>query len=139
MSGPVIASSQPPRRRFRQLTPTVLGLTAPLLLAGCGIHLIEASGEKVVGQDEKRVTVDYESEQAMETFAEAVADRYPHDKNLGSSSFKIPFLVHVRDERRTLSRNAYFNDQVDVADLNSDDTISEAEARIYANPDREAT
>lgn len=54
------------------------------------------------------------------------------EKDFGPSSFRVPLLIHLRDNKRILSRNGYFNRQIEIADVNDDQTIDETEAIVYA-------
>lgn len=109
------------------LTATMLAAVT-VFASGC---LVNSHQEKIVGEDVRREPVDFENDAALRIFTEAVKDQYPHRKDQGKSRFGIPFVISA-SERRVLSENIFFNQQVDSADLNGDDEISEAEARAYA-------
>ncbi len=96
----------------------------------CGGCLISSSGEKIVQADAKRQAVEFASEAGMIDFTQAVEQRYPHKSHLGNSSFAVPFLIGI-SERKVLSENAFFNLQVDNADLNKDGILSDAEVNAY--------
>ena len=112
--------------------PLLLAAFVPALLplAGC---LINAGGDAIVRRSEDRVAVNFESEPGLVGFQQAVRLRGDEDgRYLGKSQFAIPFLIDV-DQRRVLSENAFYNDQVKAADVNADATLSDAEVRAYAN------
>ena len=97
--------------------------------AGC---LINSSNEKVVEPDAKRIAVDFESEQSLETFQKAANARYASGGGVvGKSGLAIPFVI-AASERRVLSENAFYNAQVRKADTNGDGVVSNVEARVYA-------
>ena len=110
--------------------PTFALLALALLpLAGC---LINAGGDAIVRRSEKRVAVNFESEQGLIDFQQAVRRRGDaNGRYLGDSKFAIPFLINV-DQRRVLSENAFYNDQVRAADVDGNATLSDAEVRAYA-------
>jgi len=104
-------------------------LGAAICLSGC---LIYSHDEKVLEPEAERLTVRFENDEALETFQNAVSKRYRHgDGEAGSSRFWLPFLVSV-SETEVLSENAYYNRQVEKADVEKDGVISQAEAEIYA-------
>ena len=97
--------------------------------AGC---LINAGGDAIVRRSEHRQTVNFESERGLIDFQTAVRRRGDENgRYLGDSKFAIPFLIDV-DQRRVLSENAFYNDQLKTADVNGDGTLSDAEVRAYA-------
>lgn len=103
--------------------------TLPAVAGGC---LIMSSNEKIVGVDDPRVPVDFESDDGFVTFHQAVRR---HDtesaRRLGESDIAIPFILASSTERQ-LSDNAYFNRQVKSADVNDDGVLSDLEVRAYA-------
>lgn len=126
--------SLPLRGHITRVIRSLCLFSATLSLAAC--YAVNASSaEKIVGKNESRTVVHFESDQAMSTFVHAVRHRYAHESNLGPSHFSIPFIINVNDAQRVLSRNAFYNRQVDIADLNGDGTISNTEAKIYAGDD----
>lgn len=109
----------------------LLMLMLAVAVSGTGGCLVNSHGEKVVGEAEQRKAVDFENDTAVRIFTETVKDRYPDSKDLGKSRFAIPFLI-AASEKRVLSENAFFNREVQRADLDADGEISEAEARAHA-------
>ena len=107
---------------------------ACILAAGAGGCLINAEGERIVREKEPRRTIDFESETGLERFQQAVQQRGSWSSRYqGESSFGIPFIIGI-EQRRVISENAFYNDQVTAADVNGDGTLSDAEVRGYAGP-----
>lgn len=98
------------------------------LAAGC---LLTTHETKLVREDEPRQAVAFESDEGMTEFHAAVnrrADRGARER--GRSSFNVPFIVSA-NTRKVLSRTAFFNDQVRLADINADGTLSDVEVWAY--------
>ena len=118
-------------RRFARLLTLALACPLAAVAGGC---LINAEGERVVRNNEARRTVQFESDTGLEQFQQTVrmrgswASRYQ-----GESSFGIPFIIGV-EQRRVISENAFYNDQVSAADVNGDGVLSDAEVRAYSGP-----
>jgi len=94
-------------------------------------HLLTQSHVTVLEPEAHRVAVQFESDQAQTTFAQQVGARYEGgDAVKHQSSGGIP-LIYNQEEISVLSRNAYFNEQVTVADEDRDGQISNGEARAY--------
>ncbi len=99
-----------------------------VLAAGC---LITTSGTRLVRKNEQRQPIEFESEAGLIEFNNAVQRRGTAGaRNRGRSSFNLPFLVSA-DRRHVLSWPAYFNDQVQLADVNADGLLSDAEVTAY--------
>lgn len=98
-------------------TLIALLLLAALLppLGGCS-----SDTKRVLNPQVEKNPVVYESPEAAKTFDNAVRDRYDHGGGV------------IRTLRAQLSRNAYFNRQVVVADTDLDGIISDREAYRYA-------
>jgi hypothetical protein len=103
----------------------LLSLTA---LSGC---LINHESEVVIDREAPRAAVNFENDEAMTLFQEEIARRKRRgDASLGKSGFAIPFII-ATSEKRVLSENAFYNQQVEIADVNRDGWISLAEAKAY--------
>lgn len=104
--------------------------TASLLLGGC---LINAHGDRIIRRDDTRVDAFFESEEGLIDFQSTVRRRMTHgNRYLGRSEFFIPFIIEI-DQDRILSRTAFYNDQVEFADLNGDGQLSDAEVTAYTS------
>lgn len=100
----------------------------PPLAGGC---LINADGDRIVRRSEARRDITFESEEGLVRFQKAVRQRSGYsERYVGRSSFAIPFLIAV-DQKRVLSENAWYNDQVTAADVNGDGELSDAEVEAY--------
>ncbi len=107
--------------------PLAVGL-APTAPAS---HLFTQSHVTVLQPDAGRVAVRFESPQGETGFADRVDARYQGgDAVKLQSSGGIP-LLYGQEEISVLSKNAYFNEQVGVADQDRDGLISNREARTY--------
>jgi len=94
-------------------------------------HLLTQEHVTVLEPDARRVAVRFESAQAETAFAEQVGLRYEGgDAVKRESSGGIP-LLYNQAEISVLSQNAYFNEQVAVADTDRDGLISDGEAKAY--------
>ncbi len=94
-------------------------------------HLLTQSHITVLEPEARPVAVRFESEQVETSFAQQVGARYEGgDAVKRQSSGGIPLLFN-QEEISVLSRNAYFNEQVALADEDRDGLISDAEARAY--------
>ncbi len=112
----------------RLLVGTALA-TALAALSGC---LINSESEVVVDRDAPRVAVSFENDEAMTLFQQEVERRRRRgDASQGKSGFAIPFLI-ATSEKRVLSDNAFYNQQVEKADVNRDGWINLAEAKAYS-------
>lgn len=99
-----------------------------LLMGGC---LVTTHRDRVIREDEPPVPVKFESEEGMVQFHAAVNRRGTREaRERARSSFNIPFIISS-NTRHVLSRPAFFNDQVLVADVNADGTLSDAEVSAY--------
>jgi hypothetical protein len=95
-------------------------------------HLLTQSHVTVLEPEARPVAVQFESEQAQATFAQQVGLRYEGgDAVKRQSSGGIP-LLYNQEEISVLSKNAYFNEQVALADEDRDGQISNGEARAYS-------
>jgi hypothetical protein len=107
---------------------TAIFVPAVLLTAGC---LVTTHEDKVIREDEPREAVVFESDEGMMQFHAAVNRRSDGGaRDRGRSSFNIPFIVSA-NTRKVLSRTAFFNDQMRLADINADGTLSDAEVWAY--------
>lgn len=98
------------------------------LLCGC---LVTTHVDKVVREDEPRQAVQFESDDGMMQFHNAVNRRSEQGaRDRGRSSVNIPFIVSA-NTRKVLSRSAFFNDQVRLADIDANGTLSDAEVWAY--------
>ena len=101
------------------------------VLSGGGC-LINSGSEQVVDADAKRVAVEFESEQGLTDFQKTVRSRYAAGGGVVSKSgLAIPFVI-AAGNKKVLSENAFYNAEVEKADVNGDHQISDAEARAYA-------
>ncbi len=97
---------------------------APLLLLLSATSMLACSTTpvRIVNPDVSRTPVVFESDDAMRAFGAAVADRYDDGAaDLGS--------------RQRLSKNAYYNLQLEKADHDADGIITDNEASSYASAD----
>lgn len=107
----------------------LIGFVASLSLGGC---LITTHRDHVVRKDEPRRQVNFESDQGLVDFHNAVHRRgVGGARERGSSSFNLPFIISA-NERNVLSWPAFFNDQIRLADFDGDGVISDAEVAAYA-------
>ena len=103
------------------------GLTAvATLVIGCISH------ERVIYQEEDRLTVDFESETAGRVFYEALANsKHDDQRRQSKTSLYIPIVLdHVSEV--VSGPNHAFNQAVKACDANNDQVITEKEANIYA-------
>lgn len=113
---------------MRLITITAVLVPAAILASGC---LVTTHEVKLVREDEPRQAVAFESDEGMTQFHAAVNRRSDRGgRERGRSSFNIPFIVSA-NSRKVLSRTAFFNDQVVLADINADGTLSDAEVWAY--------
>jgi hypothetical protein len=95
---------------------SVLALAAALLI-GCG------GSSRIVHPKVSRTPVVFESTEAASAFTDEVSERYER----GDAQFEKAGW--------RLSQNAFFNEQVGVADANRDGIITDVEAIRYRNVD----
>lgn len=108
------------------------GITPALVVALCYGCLINSSKEKIIEPDAPRMTINFESETAMQMFQKKVSEHYEAGDGVQSrSDFGIPFVIGT-SETKVLSENAFYNAQVKKTDVNGDGTITQAEARVYS-------
>ena len=94
-------------------------------------HLVTQSHVTVLEPEARRVAVRFESDQAATSFAEQVGLRYDGgDAVKRQSSGGIP-LLYGQEDISVLSKNAYFNEQVALADEDRNGLISDGEAHDY--------
>jgi len=99
-----------------------------VLMAGC---LVVTHQDRVIREDEPRVAVEFESHDGMVQFYRTVSRRSDNGaRERGRTSFNIPFIVSA-NTRKVLARSAFFNDQVRIADINGDGTLSDTEVWAY--------
>ena len=116
--------------RYQRILLCLALVSVVVWLSGC---LIMAGGTKVVNPGATRQKVNFEFEEGQPIFRREFNRRYESGAaTVGSDGFAIPFII-AADETKMLFENAFFNVQVDAADVNGDGLISDAEARVYAN------
>ncbi|MEL7240475.1 MAG: hypothetical protein AAGK78_16585 [Planctomycetota bacterium] len=100
-----------------------------LPLAGC---VVMSSKDEIVGADEPRVPISFESDVGFVTFHDAVR-RYDtrSNRDLGESNVVIPLILASSTDKK-LSYNAYYNRQIEMADVDQDGVLSDLEVRAYA-------
>lgn len=82
-------------------------------LVGC------ASNKTILNPTVERTPIVFESESAREAFEDELDDRYDSGE------------ADIAQLRGRLSRNAFFNQQIKVADRDNDGIITDAEAQAY--------
>lgn len=87
---------------------------AALALSGCG------SNKTILNPTVERTPIVFESPEAAEVFEDELDDRYDSGE------------ADIAQLRGRLSRNAFFNQQIKVADRDNDGIITDAEAQAYA-------
>lgn len=114
---------------MNRLFPAASAIALALPLSGC---LIMSDKDEIVGANEPRVPISFESDAGFVSFHDAVRR---HDtssnRDLGESTLAIPFIL-ASDTDRRLSYNAYYNRQVQMADVDQDGVLSDLEVRAYA-------
>ena len=114
---------------MKQLAYAVVTAAVALPLSGC---LIMTDNEKIVDADVPRAKVDFESEEGLVTFHNALRrNDNKGNRDLGESTLVVPFIIASNTEK-TLGYNAYYNKQIEIADINQDGTLSDLEVRAYA-------
>jgi hypothetical protein len=100
-------------------------------------HLLSTSRVAVLEPDARRVQVRFESPRAEAEFGRAMAERLARGDAVKrrSASSTIPLLWGSED-RAVLSENAFYNEQIALADLDRDGMVSDAEADAYAGASR---
>jgi hypothetical protein len=101
-------------------------------------HLLSTSRVAVLEPNAQRVQVRFESANAQAAFESAMAERYAHGDAVkrSSASSTVPLLWGSED-KAVLSENAFYNEQIGMADLDRDGAVSEVEADAYAGASRE--
>jgi len=96
-------------------------------LCGCITH------NSVVYHDVERVKVSFESDAAARLFYETLS-RNPTNQRYSESTTTVSLPIVFQHEQKTVpGPNMKFNDAVAICDSNKDGTITELEARIFAN------
>lgn len=115
--------------RPRSVLRLVLCMAGLVLLQGC---LVNSAKVEVVDPDAKRMAMEFESPEAMDTFFDQVRrSRNAGKATVASEGFGIPFVIGAKTTR-VLSDNAFDNQQFETADLNGDGTLSDVEASRFA-------
>lgn len=97
----------------------------------CNGCLVNHTQKRVIRENEKRISVEFESLNAAESFNK-IANSEDIRQSLGSSaSFGVPFLIGLSRES-VPSQNAFYNDQVIRCDINNDGLISDQEAYSFS-------
>jgi hypothetical protein len=105
------------------LALAVMGIS----LCGCITH------NSVVYHDVERVKVSFESDAAARLFYETLT-RNPTHQHYSESTTTVSLPIIFEHEQKTVpGPNVKFNDAVATCDSNKDGTITELEARIFAN------
>ena len=108
-----------------------LGCLIIALAVCCNGCLLNHTQKRVIRENEARFPVQFESQNAAESF-HTIANSEDIRKSLGSSaSFGVPFLIGLSRES-VPSQNAFYNDQVIRCDINSDGFISDQEANSFS-------
>jgi hypothetical protein len=102
-----------------------------------GGHLLSTSRVAVLQPDARRVQARFESPHAEAEFERAMAERYARGDAVkrSSASSTVPLLWGSED-KAVLSENAFYNEQIALADLDRDGMVSDAEADAYAGASR---
>jgi hypothetical protein len=100
-----------------------------ICVSGC---LYSHTSMKTVRENEVRRTVSFESPKAAKAFQERALSQDANDENLAGWTVGIPFVLYLARSKK-LSQNAYYNDQLTLADTDDDGLISQSEALAY-NP-----
>lgn len=95
----------------------MLVLGVAVLSTGC------SSNRRILNPTVERQPIVFESPQAADAFEEALDDRYDDGE------------ADIAQLRGRLSKNAFFNQQIKVADSNGDGVITDEEAWRYAKND----
>ena len=103
-------------------------IALPLVAAG---GCIVSARETEVRADEPRLIARFESDDGLARFQRVVRERAEWDREVGGSAVVLPFVVLARGE--TLSRNAFYNDQLAAADVDADGLIRDAEVDGYCD------
>ena len=102
---------------------------AACLLCGVGC-VFNSHREEVIGGDASRQPVTFESPQSLQQFTREVSGRYPSARRQGHDSFAIPFVIGA-STTKVLSENAFYNSQVEKADVDANGALSDAEVEAY--------
>lgn len=95
-------------------------------------HFVASSQVTVIRPDARREAAIFESKRGAKSFEDHVAERYARgdavrERNQGG----IP-LFYSAEEKRMLSENAFYNEQLQAADVDRNGVLSDAEIRAYA-------
>ncbi len=93
----------------------VLGVA--VIVTGC------SSNRRILNPTVDRTPIVFESDQGANAFEEALDERYDDGE------------ADIAQLRGRLSRNAFFNQEIRVADSNGDGVITDLEAWRYAKPE----
>ncbi len=96
-------------------------------LSGCITH------NSVVYHDVERVKVSFESDAAARLFYETLSRNPAHQRYSESTTTVSLPIVFQHEQKDVPGPNVKFNDAVAICDSNKDGTITELEARIFAN------
>lgn len=118
---PIVHSMSTPAVRLIQ------SLACAGLLAGCISH------EETVYRDVERVKVQFENDTAARLFYETLSKASAaHGRTESRTEVDVP-IVFEHKRRVVSGPNAAFNEAVAICDSNKDGTITEQEARIFAD------
>lgn len=102
-------------------------LALMLFQTGC---LVTHVNRTVIRENEPRKEPQFESPFAQRTFNQLALNEKRRIAATSTRMVAIPFLtMHVRSA--TLSENAFYNDQIAVADIDGDGVITDSEAISY--------
>ena len=108
------------------IAPALIVIAAGILLAGCITH------EETVYRDTDRVKVAFENDAAARIFYEALNRQSSHRSRTESSTeVSIP-VVFDHKQKIVEGPNRAFNKAVAECDTNKDGTVTEFEAKIFA-------
>lgn len=96
--------------------------------SGC---LIMRSKIDVVRQSEERRTAQFQSSFAQRTFQSKALDASARESSGNVSSVTVPFLLSY-NRKEVRSENAFYNDQLQLCDLNGDNFITDEEAMLFS-------
>ena len=103
----------------------------PLAATCAGGCLLVATGDKTIRANEPRTNVAFASDDGLLQFQGYVNRHNDRDaREAGEGSLVIPFITYI-EQRKVISKDAFFNDQVRAADVNGDGTLSDAEVRAF--------
>lgn len=94
-------------------------------------HLFGSSSVTVIRPDAQRVGASFDSQGTATHFAELVEAHYARGGAVRARTESVIPLFYGTEERRVLSENAFYNEQVELADQDRNGVITGVELRHY--------